>query len=828
MRRFYLFLFVAALGLASCMKSEERKGLNEYPGEWMYNQRAFPDNFINKQALKEAHEMVKTKLLEKAAGTDWQLEGPINIGGRITGVAISPNSDDTLYVCTAVGGVFRTTDRGQNWEPIFDSQGNFSIGAIAIAPSNSQRIYVGTGEANGSANSGAFFGDGIYRSDDGGDSWTHIGLDNSNHIGRIAVDPNNPDRVFAAATGILYGKNNERGLYRTENGGTTWEQVLFVSDSTACIDVALTPGYPDTLYAAMWERIRYPWVRNYGGPTSAVHRSFDGGDTWQVLTNGLPASNSETGKIGLAVSESSPNTVYAVYTEDPITNDFNGLYKSTDLGNTWTDISSSSMNDMNGGFGWYFGNVRVDPTNPNEVYVLGQRLYRTTNGGNSWSSVNGMHVDHHAMEYSRNNPNFILAGNDGGAYISENGGSSWQHFENLPITQFYNIEVDYQLPQRLYGGTQDNFTIRTLSGNLNDWESILEGDGFHVIVDPTDNDYVYAEYQWGNLHRSTNGGSSMLTATSGINSSDRVNWNTPVVLSPFDPQTLYYGSNRLYRSYNRAVSWSSISPDLTDGLHSSGSLAYGTLTTIAASYNNLDVIYTGSDDGNVNVTFDSGQNWTNISASLPKRYVTKVVVHPDLDSTAYVTFSGWSSLDYSPHIFKTTDGGQNWTNISGNLPDIPLNDVLIDHNNNYLFVASDMGVWFSLDEGQNWNILGNDLPMTIVRQLKWHEPTNILYAGTFGRSIYSFDLNTLITVGSETEPIDLSLDVYPNPASDKVAINSNGSTIIAIDIYDIEGKRIDGIQYAQNQIDLTGLADGLYILTIQTNKGSVSKKLLKN
>jgi len=301
-----------------------------------------------------------------------------------------------------------------------------------------------------------------------------------------------------------------------------------------------------------------------------------------------------------------------------------------------------------------------------------------------------MHVDHHAMEYSKNNNNFILAGNDGGAYISENGGNSWTHFNNLPITQFYNIEVDFQQPERLYGGTQDNNTIRTLTGSNDDWSSIWGGDGFHVNVDPNDNNFVYAESQFGGLGRSTNGGTSFQGATDGIDFNDRRNWNTPVVLSPFDSEIVFYGSNKLYTS-DKAVFWTVISPDLTDGQHPSGSLSYGTLTAIAPSYLNLDTVYVGSDDGNVNVTFNGGNTWENITNGLPDRYITSIAISHNDDQIAYITFSGFSVLDYTPHIFKTEDGGQNWSDISSNLPSIPVNDIILFTNS--IFVATDLNVW---------------------------------------------------------------------------------------------------------------------------------------
>jgi len=805
----------------------------EYPSEWMYNQRAYPNNYINPLAIENAIEQAKAIIENRAPqGSDWTLVGPLNTGGRITDVAISPDSDDILYVGAATGGIFKTTDRGQNWTPIFDEVSKPSIGDIAIAPSNAQRIYAGTGEANGSSTDGAYFGDGMYRSDNAGDTWTHIGLEESNHIGRIAIDPSNPDRVFVAAAGKLYGKNDERGIYRTTNGGTNWEKVLFVTDSTAAIDVAINSANTNIIFAAMWERTRKPWQRDYGGISSAIHRSTDGGDTWEELglSNGLPAPDLETGRIGIAISESNPSTIYARYTTHEIANYFNGLYKSTNNGDNWSLIALGDISDVDASFGWYFGNIRINPTNPNEVYILGQKIYKTTNSGSNWQSVSGMHVDHHAMEYSRNNNNFILEGNDGGAYISENGGNSWSKFTNLPITQFYNIEVDYLLPNKLYGGTQDNNTIRTTTGSNNDWNSVWGGDGFHVNVDPVDNNFVYVESQWGNLGKSSDGGNNFSGATSGLDY-DRTNWNTPVIISPFNSEIVYYGANKLYSS-NRASFWTAISPDLTNGQHPSCSLAYGTLTAIAASYNNLDVIYTGSDDGNVNVTFDGGTTWENFGGDLPNRYVTSLAISPSNDQTAYVTFSGFSELDYTPHVYKTTNGGQNWTDISSNLPSIPVNDIIIHSSENYIFLATDLNVWYSENDGGVWNILGNDLPFTIVRDLKLHEPTHMLYAGTFGRSMHSYDISNIILNTEDHFISTEEITIYPNPAQTEFTIHHNITSEGLIKLYDITGKEIKtlykGSLEESNNISYSreGLSTGIYFVKIKTGSQSVSKKLV--
>ncbi len=815
----------------------------EYPNEWMYNQRAYPNNYINKKAMQNA--MAQTKAIkaqrrsQNAASEDWELIGPLNTGGRITDIAISPDSNDVFYACTAVGGVFRTQDRGQSWEAVFDEVGVPSIGNIAVAPSNGNRIYVGTGEANGSATSGAFFGNGMYRSDDAGDSWSAIGLEQSNHIGRIVVDPNDEDRVFAAATGILYDKNNERGIYRSATGGNEWEQVLFITDSTAAIDLVMNPVHTDTLFAAMWERTRKPWQRDYGGLTSGVHRSTDGGDTWELLGNGLPIADEQTGRIGLAISESNPNIVYARYTTNEITNTFNGVYRSEDSGETWELFALNDLNNIDSSFGWYFGNIRVHPENANEVFVLGQTLFfNDPTSPSDWDFDSGfqLHVDHHAMEFSKTDGDFILSGNDGGIYITEDRGETWTQFENLPITQMYNIEVDFLEPTTLFAGTQDNNTIRTSTAGMNDWIPVIGGDGFHVNIDPEDNSFVYGEFQFGNLRRSTDGGFSFVPALNGIDPNDRNNWNTPVILSPFDPSVVYYGSNRLYRSDDRAVNWSPISDDLTDGLHPSQSLSYGTLTAIAASHNNLDVVYTGSDDGNINVTFNNGETWTNISEGLlPDRYVTAIAIDPEDDLTVYVTLSGFTTLDYTPHVFKTEDGGASWNDLSSNLPSIPANEIIIAAINgeNILFLGTDMNVWYSTDDGANWILSSDNLPPTIIRDLKYHQPTQTLYVGTFGRSMYSLDVSDFVLSADDSSSNEsISFKAFPIPASGTITISHPLEGNGAIELYDLAGRKIQTLfsgaldTNTNATYNLPTVSPGIYILELYNGKNSLTQKIV--
>ena len=393
-------------------------------------------------------------------------------------------------------------------------------------------------------------------------------------------------------------------------------------------------------------------------------------------------------------------------------------------------------------YGWWFGNIRVDPSNPNNVFVLGLDVYKTSNGGSSWFYSSGsMHVDQHGMYIHPANPNFIVAGNDGGVYKSIDQGSSWIKISTMPITQFYTCEVDYQFPNRYYGGTQDNGTNRTLTGNQNDWQQIYGGDGFYILVDPSNNNFVYAESQYGGFGRSTNGGSSFNYGLNGVSGSDRFNWSTPFIIDPSNPAKLYLGSNRLYRSTNRAVSWTPISPDLTNG-PPTGNQVYGTITTIASAPSDTNVIYVGTDDANVWVTTNGGTDWNNISASLPTRWITRVAVDPYDALTAYVTLSGFRYDEYLPHVFRTTNAGVSWLDISSNLPDAPVNDIIVDPDIvDRLFVGTDVGVFVTDSLGNTWDYLGNNLPNAPITDLVLHNPTRTLIAATYGRSMYSIELS---------------------------------------------------------------------------------------
>ena len=551
---------------ADLPQSESTK--DETPGEWMFQQRAFPYDTLNKSVISRSREVALQGLSARRSLEDaWTLMGPTNVGGRITDLILHPDDVNTMYVGTSVGGVWRSQDRGMTWHPIFEETGALSIGDLAMAPSDPQILYAGTGEANASATSGAFFGNGMYRSDDGGETWSHAGLEGSDHIGRIVVDPGDPERVFAAVAGTLYGPSTMRGVYRSSNGGGSWEQVLFLTDTTACIDLVMNPLNPNTLYAAMWERVRYPFRRSYAGITSRIYRSYDGGETWTHLQNGLPF-NFDVGRIGIAMAPTDTSRIYAVTTEDPITNRLSGVYRSSNSGDNWTRVDDGTIGSAFSSFGWFFGNLRVHPLDRDIVFLLGLNTLVSTDAGKSWdfhNTLSDIHVDQHAFEMHPLDHDLQVMGNDGGVYISRRtaDGLEWRHVDNMPISQFYACTVDPQHPDRISGGMQDNGTsISTTEPGV--WRDLFGGDGFQSIIHPNDSSTLYVEYQWGNLFKTVDAGENWWRVQDGIDQEDRNNWNTPFVMDPQDPSTLYFGTQRLYRTVDDAASWFPISDDLTD------------------------------------------------------------------------------------------------------------------------------------------------------------------------------------------------------------------------------------------------------------------------
>ena len=512
------------------------------------------------------------------------MSGPDNVGGRVTAMVADPDNPSIVYAGAALGGVLKSTDGGSTWRAISDAVPSLSVGDLAMDPINHNIVYLGTGESNASGDS--YAGTGLYRSTDAGASWSFLGLENSRHIGRIAIDPINTSTIFVAATGTLFGTNPDRGIYRTTNSGESWERVLYVSDSTAAIDVVINPTDPNIIFAAMWERIRNPTIRQVGGLSTGIWKSTDGGTNWTRLQGGLPTPSQNNGRIGLAIAPSNPNTSLCQLCDHP--GNFIGFWRSTNGGTSWQSRLVSPDPGSFSGFGWYFGKIWVHPTNATTVYFGDVSMWKSTDGAAHWSDITGiMHVDQHAWWQNPSNPNSVYNGNDGGVFKSTNGGTSWTKLYDLPITQFYAMTIDQLNPERLYGGTQDNSTPRTLDGQTDNWDVIFYGDGFYSVVDFTNANIVYAEAQYGYLGKSTDLGNSWNIITNGIDPSEQVNWCTPVVMSPLIT-ILFYGAERLYKTTNGGNVWNAISPNLTSG-GGGGNLIFGTITTISQSPLNANV-----------------------------------------------------------------------------------------------------------------------------------------------------------------------------------------------------------------------------------------------
>ncbi len=816
-----MFLFL----ITSCNEQGEIRHENlmdkhKYPSDYMYLQRSYPHGKIDKEDFRKGYAVAQKMAKQSSSRNgEWENVGPNLVGGRIVDIE---GAGSTLYVSAASGGIFKTEDNGFTWESIFDDAITLSIGDMAISNLDNQVFYVGTGEANAGGGSLAYDGEGVYKTTDGGNNWQNIGLENVGSIGRVAIDPTDDNIVFVAAMGTLFSENIERGIFRTHDGGATWQKVLYQSPKTGGIDVVIDPQNPNIVYAALWERERLLFDRTYGGPTSGIYKSVDGGDNWVELTNGLPSD--DMGRIGLAMAPSNPDVLYTTIARPG--GNLEGIYKSTDGGNSW--IEKSIDNITNVPFMWWFGRMKVDPVDENKVYHIGFRMNVSSDGGDTWENFfDDVHVDQHEVWIDPDNPDRIYVGNDGGVFHSNDGGEFYSRIHSMPITQFYRCEIDFMQPERIYGGTQDNGTIRTLDGSPDTWSRINGGDGFTPLVDPTDNNFVYATSQYGNLRRSENGGNNFSLATLGIDNTEPNNWNTPYVFDPNNPEIMYYGTNHLYRSTDRAMSWNKISEDLSNGPYE-GINPFGTLTSISVSPFDSDQILVGTDDGNVWITNDLGMTWENISTDLPNRWVTSISHHPTIENQFFVTFSGYRYGENSAYAYMMNYPSEEWTSISDGLPQVPINDLIVIPMTNERIAALDVGVFIS-DEDGDWELLSDGLPNVIITDLDYHEPEDMLLVATYGRSMYTYNFDR--SVGLEEVSQDISLTISPNPATTFLNVKMEDELRIdEIWISSIDGKKvgisIDGGQLKEQQIDISTLATGKYILTLSTEKGLVSRKFI--
>lgn len=695
------------------------------------------------------------------AGLKMRAIGPAIMGGRIDDIAVDPTDPETIYLGAAAGGVWKSTDGGMTWSSTWNSEPNPSIGALAVAPSNPSTVWVGTGEANNRQS--ASWGDGVYKSTDGGRTWTHMGLDDTQAIGRIVIDPTNADVVYVAGVGHLWGPNEERGLFKTTDGGKTWNKVLYVNADTGVTDVAIDPQSPTTLYAAAYERRRTTWGFNGGGPGSGVYKTTDAGATWTKLTNGLPTG--DDGRIGLAVYRKNPNIVYAL-----IQNANGGVFRSEDKGATWTKMSSDDPRPS------YFSQIRVDPNNDLRIWMGGVEISYSEDGGKTFTTqrVKDVHSDFHAIWIDPDDSSYMLVGCDGGIYESRDAGRDWDHLNVMPLGQAYEVGYDNQQPYHVCAGYQDNAEwcgpSRTwFAGGIpnSDWFMVGGGDGFYVKPDPEDPQTIYTESQDGNVERRdlrTNEALSIRPVPKEGDPPYRFNWNSPLLISTHDHNTIYYGGNFLFKSTDRGNSWTKLGGDLTTGVDRNtlsilGQLPtkdtlslydgvewYPTITTIDESPVNASILWAGTDDGNLQVSRDGGQNWKNVTSRVPGvpqgTYVARIVASKFNEGTAYVAFDGHRRNDFHVYLFKTTNYGESWKSVSSGIPeDTGTLHVIREHPSdpNVLFAGMEFGAYFSLDGGEHWNKLGMGLPTVPVDDIQIQPRENDLILATHGRSIYILD-----------------------------------------------------------------------------------------
>jgi photosystem II stability/assembly factor-like uncharacterized protein len=696
--------------------------------------------------------------------------GPAVTSGRVIDIAVNPKNTNEWYIAAAAGGVFKTKNAGVTFEPIFDNAGAYSIGCVAIDPSNPNIVWVGSGENNNQRAVG--YGDGVYKSEDGGKSFKNVGLPKSEHIGNIAINPNNSDIVYVAAYGPVWSSGGERGIYKTTDGGKSWKQVLNVSENTGFNEVHINPSNPNILYACAHQRRRHEWTYISGGPESGIYKSTNAGETWTKLTNGLPSG--DVGRITITIPPRNPEMIYAMCEG----RDNKGLYKSSDFGASF-DKQSSKATDGN-----YYQEIFSDPKNSEIIYVMDTYATVSSDGGKSFKALGekNKHVDNHAIWVNPKNTKHLLVGCDGGLYESFDGAATWRYFTNLPITQFYRVCVDNAKPfYNIYGGTQDNNTLggpsrtKSASGIINtDWFVTTGGDGFQPRVDPKEPNIIYSESQYGGLVRfdkKTGENVSIKPSEKVGESAYRFNWDAPLIISNFDNKRIYFAGSKVFRSNNRGDSWEVISPDLSRGLDrnkfpvmgklwsmdavakNQSTSIFGNITALTESPKNQDLIYAGTDDGLIQITNDGGKNWTKvenipgvpqITAGVYKMQplVNFMLASQHNENKVFAVFNNHRQGDFKPYLMMSLDKGKTWTNIANNLPERGSVYSFAEDtkNENLYFCGTEFGFYFSLDAGKNWVELTSGLPESIcIKDIAIQREEDDIVLATFGRGFFVLD-----------------------------------------------------------------------------------------
>ncbi len=774
---------------------------------------------------------------------NWTVQGPGNLGARINSIAMNPKNPRHMLIGFSHGGIYLTLNGGQNWTPVFDREAVLAIGDLAFDPINTNIVYAGTGDANGGFYTGQ--GNGIYKSTDGGRNWTHLGLDETRIISEIIVDHQQNNIVYAAAIGYSYARNEHRGLYQSKDGGNTWHKILYISDSTGVSDIDMDPVNSSIVYAACFDKLGTNVKGIVQGHGHGIYKTEDKGKTWTKLHKGLP--DTINGRIAIAIAPSMPNVIYARYVGPHALcgtgQHFNGLYKSTDYGMNWSRVNTIGLDCTTmGGFGWYFGRLFVHPRNPNCVLLPGVRLYRSLDGGINWSIIdkaeNGVwvHVDHHDVAFV-DSVKFFLA-TDGGLYqyITD---LEWQDMENIPTTQFYRVAYNPNVPDQYFGGTQDNGSTGGNASKINAWPRIWGGDGFQMAFHPTNPDIFFVESQFGEIRMTLNRGFDFVNVVRDLPGPK--NWDFPYQLSEHNPFKLIAGTDAVFIMYfnNSEFNWIKISPMLTaNGRYANRGIA--NITSLDESKLDSNILIAGTNNGNVWVTNAYDRHWTNISKGLPEGYISSVKTSPSHVSTVYVTLSAHRSNDLKPKVFRSRDMGNTYESIAGNLPEMPVFDILVypQYNDSVLFVATEIGVYASVDAGNRWERVGDNMPFIQVYDMEFNPSTGELMVGTYARGIQTFPLSKIlerrISTASTNSSASFRPAISPNPTADFVTIQlPHGHAFedqSVIQIWDTQGKIAQQhrtkISNAE-RLDCRSLMPGIFYLHFTYKGKSFVQKMIK-
>ena len=833
----------------TALESNNRIEQKHEPSDAFFLQRMGPDGHFALDAYTNALKQINQQTLTRTINgfdDEWVTQGPGNIGARINTVKVHPTDENIIYAGFSDGGIFKTTDGGTTWNPIFDGQAFLSIGDIELDPQNSDIVYVGTGDLNISGY--PFIGDGLHRSIDGGATWTNIGLEETRIISKVIIDPTNSNNIFAATMGLPFQRGDDRGVYRSNDNGSTWDQVLFISDSTGVSEMVMDPSNPQVLYAIGWDRIRNNFESLISGEGAKVYKTIDGGDTWNILEGGLP-NDIPHSRMGITIHENDPNILYVQYAAASGFQ-LEAIYKTEDAGVSWNpipideDINGLSGNAM-GGFGWYFGKIEVNPNDPNDIYILGVDLWRTLDAGENWDRATpvwwsyDVHADKHDLTFLDDGG--VLLGTDGGLYKSDANNDVWEDIENIPTTQLYRVAYNPHQPDLYYGGAQDNGSMGGNANGINTWDRIYGGDGFQMAFDPDNPDRFFVETQRGNINVTNDGGNSYDSGDNGIDNDDRRNWDMPYIISPHFSQTLFTGTYRVYTGSGNVPDWLPISEDLTDGPDANS--RYNNITALDESPLEDGLLYVGTGDGNVWRGDNFGGTWTSISNGLPDQYVTDVLGSPTDINVAYVTYSGYRDNDFLPRIFRSEDQGDTWEDISSDLPDLAINELLIvpETGDSVMFVATDGGVYGTVTAGSEWERLGTNMPIITVYDLVINEAKNELVAGTFARSIMTYPLDSIfasdpmVSNNTPTKLENSGIKIIPTVATHSTQIkieNTEPNRTAELVVVSMDGKLMyQTSQLSGNEIthdlDISNYPAGQYFVKVKIRHKVMSAAFIK-